>query len=426
MKAAVMALPLPGRVRASVPAAMTVGMQGLNSLSNLLITWFLIRSIGVVGFGYYSTYFIVAVNGAAVAGAFIVSPLNSVASKLSERRQAEFIEAATFGQYLVTLGALAVTAVGMAGAYLAGFDSGHVLAVGALTTAMNGGEFWRRIRFFRKEVTAVLAFDLTRYVLLALALAGLPKVMPGPGALAFALAIAATYPTTILLFTVLGATGGPIPVSLGRNRAHLRRMIRTGRWLASVAFLKFMDGGAVLFISFVVLGPYQAGLIRLAQTIVGLTTPAMQSLEHIVPRNIGQHVRAVGFGPALRSYHRLAAVIAGGFALLYVGIVAASPLVLRIMHVPHDGMTIWLVAGFSVVYLFTTVLQLIEYDLRARERAKIVSTALLASAIIGTVIAYPCAMLFGALGSIGGIIGTRTISILICLRPLMGRRKVVS
>jgi hypothetical protein len=149
----------------------------------------------------------------------------------------------------------------------------------------------------------------------------------------------------------------------------------------------------------------------------------LQSLEHILPRTIGQHIRAVGSVSALRAYHRLAGTIAGGFAFIYLGLVAGSPLVLRIMRVPHDGIALWLIAGFSVVYLLTAVLQLIEYDLRARERAKVVSTALLASAIIGTAIAYPCALLFGALGTIGGIIGTRAISILICLRPLMRRRQ---
>ncbi|MEZ5744056.1 MAG: hypothetical protein R3D89_10155 [Sphingomonadaceae bacterium] len=59
-----------------------------------------------------------------------------------------------------------------------------------------------------------------------------------------------------------------------KTAAHLRRMMRSGNWLAVGAFLRFKASTAtVILVHSFVLGAYEAGLIRVAQTIVGLANP---------------------------------------------------------------------------------------------------------------------------------------------------------
>jgi O-antigen/teichoic acid export membrane protein len=402
------------RLQASLPALMTVGMQGLNSLSNLAITWFLVRRIGVSGFGYYSAYFIITINAVAVGGALVLNPLNSVASKCSSRRQAEFIQAARFSQMALVAALLAAGLIGALAAWAGGRATGPVIAVVGYVIGTSCGEFWRRIRFFRAQIREVFIFDLGRYILLVILLLGLPRVVPQPGPTAYTLAIAAPYLVAIAAGRLMGERSPPVPFERRRVLAQARRLFRSGKWLAGVALLKFADGGAVLFLSFLVLGPYQAGLLRLAQTIVGLTMPAMQALEHTVPRHLGQKIRESGHQHAMRGYRKLAILIVVAFAGMFAVLVALSPLAIGLMGVTTVGEPLRLVAGFSLVYLLTVVLTLIEFTLRARERAHIVTLSLTVSACATAALAYPNLLKFGAVGAVLTMVFTRSLSIAIC------------
>ncbi len=402
------------RVRASLPAMITVAMQGLNSLSNLAITWFLVRRIGVGGFGYYSAYFIITNNAVAVGGALIINPLNSLASKCSARRQAEFIRAAGVSQLLLTL---IVFVAGLTGALVtlaAGSAVGPVIAVVTYVVAMSGGEFWRRIRFFRGQIGEVFVFDVGRYTLIAILVVTLPRFVTDPGPTAYTIAISAGYALAIAAGALMISKAPRVHFERRRILAQMRRLLRSGKWLGGVAFLKFADGGAVLFLSFVVLGPYQAGLLRLAQTMVGLTMPAIQALEHTVPRHLGQTIRDFGHGQAMRDYRKLATAIMFGFGLLFVALFAISPMVIRMMGVDRVAEPMKLVAGFGLIYFLTVLLTLVEFTLRARERAHIVTLSLVTSASLTAILSYPSLIEFGAVGAVIMIIGTRTLSITIC------------
>jgi O-antigen/teichoic acid export membrane protein len=412
---------VPSRIRASLPAVLTAAMQALNSLSNLAITWFLIRQIGVDGFGYYSAYFIIAINAVAVTGAFVVNPLNSVASKLSDRRQAEFLQSASASQIVLTAILALAAALGLGVTAIGGWSVGPVAAAFAYTIAMSCGEYWRRVRFFRREIRQVFAYDVVRYALLAIGLLGVPLLAPDPGATAYTLAIAAAYPAAMALRWLLGDREPKVPFERRRVLAQMRRLARSGKWLAGVAFLKFADGGLVLFLSFLLLGPYEAGLIRLAQTITGLTMPAIQTLEHTVPKLLGDRIRRHGMASAMAYYRRLAVMILAGFAVMYAVLVAISPFALSLMGVKNDGLAVLLVGGFSLIYFLTVLLTLIEFQVRARERASIVTVALTLSACVTAALAYPSMEWLGVIGAVAIIVLTRTLSIVLCAWKAFGR-----
>ena len=397
-----------------------VALQAGNSLSQFAITWLLVRQIGVDGFGLYSVYFIVAINAVAVLAGLVLQPLNSLASQYSPERQAGYVRAA--GAFVWTLlagiGVLAVIAWMAAPAL--GFDPAPVLATLALIAGMAVGEFWRRLRFFAENVRAVAIYDIARYVLLALVFLLLPQRMPEADASTYAVAIAATYFLALLPTFAVPRGLRDRSDSGPQTRVRLTRLLRSGKWLAGVAFLKFLDGGAVMLIAFALLGAYEAGLIRIAQSIVGLTTPAIQTLEHVLPRLLGTRIREIGLAAALRGFSRFALAILAAFTLLYASVTLAAPFILALMGVEQTQLGMFLVAGFGLFYLLTVAMILVEFCLRASDRARTITALLLAGAAVVLIGSWPAISAAGALGAIAVMVMARLVSVMLGTRQIRG------
>lgn len=427
MKAAAMALPIPARVQASLPAAMAVAIQALSSLSNLAVTWFLVRRIGVDGFGYFTIYFMVAVNVTSVAAALISQPLYSIGSKLSAKRQREFVQAATFGQNLVNLGLIVVGAAGTLGCYLMRVPVSHALAITALSVAMNFGECWRRSRFFGQKMLHVLNYDLLRYLLLGMAILGAPRVIAHADAAAYAVVMAATYPIAVAALAPWSRPEGPAPAfEYPRAVAQLRRIVRSGSHLAIGTVLRLANAQFPIFVGFFVLGAYETGLIRVGQTIVGLTNPAAQAIEHVVPTALGRRIRRAGFGPAIHHFRKVCAAIIMAFLALYIGVTLVSPVLLRLMGVPAGINAVLVVAGLCVAYLMYLVATLIAIEARAREDTRLVSASLAWSAVLAVIVSYPLVRWFGLAGLIVGMSATQIIGIVFLIAKLKAPQEVVA
>lgn len=389
---------LRSRVRAGLPAATTLVLQGLSSLANLAITWALVRQLGLAGFGYYAVYFLIAVNVSTVALALIVQPLNSVASQLSQRRQEEFIQSARIGVGLIICVILVLGALAWAIALAFSQAAGSVAATVIYSAAMALGEFHRRVLFFRRMQSAVLLYDLLRYSLVGAAVIGVMHFMPDASAAEYAIAIAATFPVA-LLSTLLrsGSTVSPA-FDRARTAAQLRRLGRSGGWLAGAAVLRFLALHLVILLSAFLLSPASVGLIRLSQTIVGIVNPAMQAMEHLIPAYIGRRIKASGKDKGLAVLRRIAVATLCGFAAIFLGLALLSPLILPLMNVEPDPRIQMLVAGFGVHFLIQVCVNLIGYTFRVSENTRAISSALLISAISGVALAYPLLLLFDVYG----------------------------
>ena len=395
-----------------------VALQGGNSLAQFAVTWLLVRQIGVDGFGLYSVYFIIAINAVAVLAGLVLQPLNSLASQYAPARQASYVHAAGRFAWMLLAGIAALTLLAWLVVPAFGLEPAPVIATAALIAGFALAEFWRRLRFFEEDVRAVGIYDIARYVLLALVFIVLPRWMPGADANGYALAIAASYFLALLPTLVLPRGALARAEGKAQTRVRLARLLRSGKWLAGVAFLKFLDGGAVMLIAFALLGAYEAGLIRIAQSIVGLTTPAIQTLEHVLPRLLGTRIRAVGLGAALRGFSRFALAILAAFTMLYASVTLAAPLILSLMGVEATQLGTWLIAAFGLIYLLSVALILVEFCLRATDRARTITWLVFAAAVIAIASAWPAIVWGGALGAVGIIVATRLFSVALGARFL--------
>ena len=400
-----------GRLQAWIPLATTLVLQAHSSLLNLIITWFLVRQLGVAGFGYYAVYFLVAVNVSTVALALIVQPLNSLTGQLTEKRRDQFIQSAHLG-LISMFGVIFVASLFVSvGALLFGGIWLHIAVTMIYSAAMTLGEYHRRILFLRRTPTLVLVYDAIRSALLPVALLLTIRVPSAANAAGFTVAIALTY---LLPLCLLRGVPGRIANLYGnraRSLAQLRRLVRSGRWLAGAAILQFAQIQVVILLSFFVLGASEAGLIRLALTIVGLSNPAIHAMEHVIPAQIGRRIRKDGWTAGMNALKQISAVALLAFILFYAMLVVVSPYVLDFMDVRVDEQTVWLIVGLCFVYILQVAIRLVAFRNRAFEATRQISDSLLLSAVASLLLAFPSLTIFGVLGVPLCLVATQLIAL---------------
>src|SRR5687768_5456265 len=153
---------IPSGIALALSQLPTILNQGLNSLSNFLITILLINSLGSQQFGSFSIYYLIALQISEVLNALISGPMVSLGSNETEVRRRQIVSAS------VVLFAFAVLAIGLLTLSL-GFASDlaeTAFSVGFLATALAGTEFTRRILFLFHRRSAVWTLDILRNCLI--------------------------------------------------------------------------------------------------------------------------------------------------------------------------------------------------------------------------------------------------------------------
>lgn len=401
------------RVAGLLQPGSTIGLQGLSSLANLVITWFLVRALGLEGFGVFSIIFVIANAVMAVAVAFVVNPLNSLASALGPRGQREFFAAARLGMLLAVTLIAGLTAFAALVASNFSISARAVWAAGLLTGAISIGEYYRRVLFLQGRTGNAGFYDATRYIALAALFAVAFAQVPHADPLIYVTALGASYP--IALIPLLAVARSESPVSPKRRLARLRQLSREGRWQAKIAMLSFLDGNGLLLATFAMLGPYAAGMIRLAQSIVGIANPVLYSLEHTVPRWLGSLQRKLAPDALWQAYMRLALRIIAAFAVLYALIVVTTPFVLEIVNVEAGTLVIALVGAFCVYSLSCAILVLIEIHLRFTSRSATLTRIRLAACAATFAMLIPAVTALGPIGAILVMVFAKLVSIAACL-----------
>lgn len=404
-----------GRASKFIPVSVTIFIQGLNSLSNLLITLYLVNFIGIDEFGYFAIAFMLAVNFTAVANALILHPINSVASQYSFNRQNEYISTAVAVSGLIVAGFLLLALLTYVAVGAINGDQDLVAAVGALCLAMYLSEFWRRVNFFRSQTGWVLSHDLLRYAFIILIFyifrdsATFQHVVPTT------LTLAASYLLSLLIISAARPPRYLVFPSQKRLRALSSRLVKSGKWLSISCFLGFLNTHTVIFVSFFALGATEVGVIRLAQSVVGLANPAIQALEHIVPRVLGQSIGAVGQYAALQRYVKLSILILIAFAMLFLAIALLTPLILKPMRIETLPGINAIISGFCTIYWISIVSNLVQYHVRASEDTQIIFKSLAITTSLALIIAYPSVAAFGVSGVILSIIASQILNIFILI-----------
>ncbi len=306
------------------PRYWVVAGQATVSATNFLTNIFIAKLCGLATFGEYSAWQLVLLLALALQGAIITQPMQVVLGTLAARHRA------AYGQLVlglqVAFGGLAVAATVLGASWLP--QAATVLpAFVVLLAAAGGQDTLRKLLLAEGKVQAALASDVLSAggQLLVLVLLAL---RPAPAALAEV--VWAVGLTTVPALLVGGKALGEWPVlSLRGLRRFGRRHWRQARWLVPTALLQWGSANVLLVFAGWVGSPAMLGVLRLAQTAMGVFNLGLQAVENYALPRLSQSFHSA---PAQFAAQRAALtkkmLLAAG-PLLALLALAAGPLVAR-------------------------------------------------------------------------------------------------
>ena len=293
-------------------------VSGTNFITNIFIA----KLCGLATFGEYSAWQLVLLLALAVQGAVITQPMQVVLGTLPASRRAAYGQLVLAGQ--AAFSGLAVAGV-VLGARLLPQAAAVLPAFVVALAAAGAQDTLRKLLLAEGKVQAALASDVLSaggqlLVLLALALrpapASLPQVMWAVGL------------TTGPALLASGWALGTWP-SLGGLGRFGRRHWRQARWLVPTALLQWGSANVLLVFAGWVGSPVVLGVLRLAQTAMGVFNLGLQAVEnYALPRLSQSFSHAPAQFAAQRAALTKKMLLAAGpvLALLTLG---AGPLVAR-------------------------------------------------------------------------------------------------
>jgi O-antigen/teichoic acid export membrane protein len=309
---------------AVAPRYWVVAGQATVSATNFLTNIFIAKLCGLATFGEYSAWQLVLLLALSVQGAVITQPMQVVLGTLSAQHRVAYRQLVLGLQ--VAFSALAVAAT-VLGASLLPQAATVLPAFMVLLAATGGQDTLRKLLLAEGKVQAALASDVLSaggqlLVLLILAL------RPAPATLAEVMW--AVGLTTVPALLVGGKALGKWPVlSLSGLRRFGRRHWRQARWLVPTALLQWGSANVLLVFAGWVGSPAMLGVLRLAQTAMGVFNLGLQAVENYALPRLSQSFHSA---PAQFAAQRAALtkkmLLAAG-PLLALLAVAAGPLVAR-------------------------------------------------------------------------------------------------
>jgi O-antigen/teichoic acid export membrane protein len=306
------------------PRYWVVAGQATVSGTSFLTNIFIAKLCGLAIFGEYSAWQLVLLLTLALQGAVITHPMQVVLGTLSARQRV------AYGQLVLGLqlafSGLAVAATALGSSLLP--QAATVLPAFIVLLAATGGQdTLRKLLLAEGKVQAALASDVLSaggqlLVLLVLAL------RPAPATLAEVMW--AVGLTTVPALLVGGRALGEWPVlSLSGLRRFGRRHWRQARWLVPTAVLQWSSANVLLVVASWAGSPAMLGVLRLAQTAMGIFGLGLQAVEnYALPRLSQSFHRAPAQFAAQRAALTKKMLLAAG-PLLALLAVAAGPLVAR-------------------------------------------------------------------------------------------------
>lgn len=310
-----------GRLRLA-PRYWVVAGQATVSGTNFITNLFIAKLCGLATFGEYSAWQLVLLLALAVQGALITQPLQVVLGALPAPRRA------AYGQLVLALqlgfSGVAVLAVVLGARWLPQAAAVLPAFVVLLATAA-GQDTLRKLLLAEGKVQAALASDGLSaagqlLVLLALAL------RPAPASLAQVMwAVGLTTVPALLV----GAWALGVQPSLAGWRRFGQRHWRQARWLVPTALLQWGSGNVLLVFAGWVGSPAVLGVLRLAQTAMGVFNLGLQAVEnYALPRLSQSFHHAPRQFAAQRAALTKKMLLAAGPLLAGLAL-AAGPLVAR-------------------------------------------------------------------------------------------------
>ena len=390
--------------------------QALVSGTNFLMGVLLVRYLGFEQYGLFVLAWMAVQFVMGIQNALIVSPMMSIAPKLSASRRSGYYAATLRLQtLLIALVVVLVTALSlMPAAYRPQWlAEGAILPLASCMVFLQLQDFLRRNLFSRLAPQRAFYIDLIAYG------AQLPLM----------LMVVAVYPSfQAALLTVVAAMlvsiligGRWLPRAEGQalnTRDVAARHWHSSRWLLGSTLLQWLSDNYFLIIAGVVLGPAAVGAIRGAQNLLALTHIFFLGLENVVPGEASQRFHQDGI-PALRSYLvRISLVLLASTGLVAALAAQFSRPLLNLAYGVADPISIEALGWYVPIYLLVALALPLRAGLRTLEQTRAIFFAYVLGTAFALLAARTLVTDFGVAGVMFGILVNQVLMMIVLLTSL--------
>jgi O-antigen/teichoic acid export membrane protein len=391
--------------RGAAGPALSLADQALVSACNFATTIVLAHALGLEAFGLFSTAWIVVLLTVSLQLGLVVCPLISIGPGLpGEAGQSYYAIVLVHEAAFLALAGSAV-AVGLA---LAFGDWALAFAAGAACAAHLAQDFSRRYLFARGRPPVVLGIDaLNQGVKLALLVLLARSDMLSP-----ARALEVVAASAVLSCVCAIPFRGRLAWRACEFGAASRRQWQSGRWLVLTGLMQWLSGYAGLLIAGALLGVTLIGVLRAAQSILGVLNLIRDALENTVPPIAGRALASRGLD-GLRAVIGVTAAIGFVGGLSFTALLALTgKSLLAVAFGPDMAAYAWVVTWYSLLFPVSLVSFSQICAFRALERTGAVFAATAAAAALNLALVYPAVRWFGIQGLLSVAI---TAEVLVCL-----------
>jgi O-antigen/teichoic acid export membrane protein len=379
-------------------------VSGANFITNVLLA----RSLGVREFGVFALAWSVVLFANSLQVAFIISPMMSVGPKQGRNERPDY-----YGSVIVQEIAFAFlcSAMVLGGVFVANarFPLWNIAALpfplAIATVSYLLQDFIRRYLLSVRRAKAALLSDATSYLIQVPIIA----LIAHRGGLSPSSALLIVAGTSFAGFLTGCIWLEPLRVRENTLKQVLNRHWNISRWLAPSAFMQWSSGNLFALAAPVYFGPAAAGILRVAQNIVGVTHIWYLGLDNIVPAETARRLHSDGLDAAF-DYIKQILWRWGVITLLFLTLISLFPqfwlsLIYGAKYAPYGG----ILRLYAAMYFMVFFANPLRAGLQALEYTAPVFWSYSAMTVFSLAFAGPLAKRLGLVGILVGLIAVQLI-----------------
>lgn len=381
--------------------------QCIVSGSTLVVSVLLVSYLGLDLFGVYSIYWMAVLLISGFHQALVVMPLYTLHAKTDNFEA--YLGALLKEQIRFSLLSILTIFLVFASISFVGYQVNlfHGFLMGLITATFTLQDFLRRILFVQARATQVVIIDLISVGVLPLILASFWTFHTLDLSTVLLVVLFLKVVSIVIALWIIS----PV-ISWSKSSGNIRKQHwESGKFLLASSVLQWFSGNAFVLVSGMLLGPASIGVLRIAQSILGVINVFFLFLENRIPIEAARILHNNGTG-AFTKY--MLQESKRYFLLLIVSLVCLALCQEMITEVFFgDAMKNypWLIPAYCLLYVFIYAGTMLRFTFRTLDQNNILFYGYVISAIVGLSSVYPMIKWCGISGAVLGLFATQIATI---------------
>jgi len=381
--------------------------QGVVSGTNFILAIVLAKYLGAEQFGIYAILWMIILFVSSIHSAIIIKPMMTLAVKKNKNQQKYYFKKLFVFQILfsVTSAVISFVALFYFQEYFtlpANNKIVYLLPVVVFVFLMH--DFFRKVNFTINEVRKSVFLDLVGY--------------------GFQLIFLFYFLQNLTLNKSYIGVGGGLLLStiIGWVRFKYKHYSFVGvvslvkehwafsSWLVGTALLQWFSGNFFIIAAAALLGPVMVGVIRVAQSLIGVMNVFFLALENQVPVKAAKIFKVDGVRNLMFYLKKVTIVGVLLTSTMVFIFFIGSEVILNLIYGDEYIEYAYVVKGFSIFYIVVFIGYPLRFAIRTIEKNRSIFISYLISTSFSIAFAWPIVTQFGVVGVIIGLVLTQLIS----------------